>query len=48
MRLDNGAIYLLDDFTIVEAGTGQKLGVLRREYHHRIDRAHIQYHRELW
>ena len=48
VRLDNGAIYLLDDFTIVEAGTDQKLGVLRREYHHRIDRAHIQYHRELW
>jgi hypothetical protein len=48
VRLDNGAIYLLDDFTVVEASTGRKLGVLRREYNHRIDRAHAQYHRELW
>jgi putative restriction endonuclease len=48
VRLDNGAIYLLDDFTIVDARTGRKLGVLHREYHHRIDRAYIQYHRELW
>jgi hypothetical protein len=46
--LDNGAIYLLDDFTIVDARTGGKLGVLHREYHHSIDRAYIQYHRELW
>jgi putative restriction endonuclease len=48
VRLDNGSIYLLDDFTIVDARTGRKLGVLHREYHHRIDRAYIQYHRELW
>jgi len=48
VRFDNGALYLLDDLTIVDASTGQKLGVLHRQRAHRIDVAHVRYHRELW
>jgi putative restriction endonuclease len=48
VRFDNGALYLLDDLTIVDASTGRKLGVLHRQRVHRIDVAHIRYHRELW
>jgi len=46
VRFDNGAIYLLDDFTIVDALEGKKLGRLRLHHKHRIDLAHVRYHRE--
>lgn len=45
---DNGALYLLDDLTVVDASTGRKLGVLHQQRNHHVDRAHVRYHRELW
>jgi putative restriction endonuclease len=46
VRFDNGAVYLLDDLTIVDALEGKKLGRLRLHPKHRIDLTHVRYHRE--
>jgi putative restriction endonuclease len=46
VRFDNGAIYLLDDLTIVDALAGKKLGRLRVHPKHHIEIAHVRYHRE--
>lgn len=46
VRFDNGAIYLLDDLTIFDTLAGKRLGRLRLHRKHRIDLAHVRYHRE--
>jgi putative restriction endonuclease len=45
---DNGALYLLDDLTVVDASTGHEVGVLHQQRNHHVDRAYVRYHRELW
>jgi putative restriction endonuclease len=46
VRFDNGAIYLQDDLTIVDALTGAQRGRLRLHRKHRIDLTHVRYHRQ--
>jgi putative restriction endonuclease len=46
VRFDNGAIYLLDDLTIVDALERKKLDRLRVHPKHRINVVHVRYHRE--
>jgi putative restriction endonuclease len=48
VRFDNGALYLLDDLTVVDGSTGRRLGMLHQQRNHRIDPAYVRYHRELW
>ncbi|GAA4968862.1 YDG/SRA domain-containing protein [Kineococcus glutinatus] len=48
VRFDKGGLYLLDNLTVVDAGTGSALGILTRRKQHTIDVAYVRYHRELW
>jgi putative restriction endonuclease len=47
VRFDLGAIYLSDDFKVLDRLSGQILGSLRTVPRHAIDRRYVAYHREL-
>jgi putative restriction endonuclease len=46
VRFDYGAIVITDGLDVVDALNGAKLGKLRTVAGHKIDPAHIRYHRE--
>jgi hypothetical protein len=48
LRLDYGALTLDDELNVIETMTGAVLGRLRTQPRHRLDRAHIAYHRSLF
>jgi putative restriction endonuclease len=45
---DNGALYITDDFQIIDANGSQPIGELRRLRSHKINGDHVRYHRGLW
>jgi predicted restriction endonuclease len=45
---DNGALYLTDDLTVIDALEGTTLGRLRVDPRHHINVDHVRYHRSLW
>lgn len=46
LLFDSGAIYIDDDWTVWNTLQGKPIGSLRRTPRHRIDQAHVRYHRE--